>query len=217
MTNKLLIFFFVILIDKPTVFSQIENSFELTNIDSIYNFFDLKEVDDLLTIEKCFTSHVIANSSDVDSAFKDYLKKLISEIDSSGYYSCEISLLVDFVNLDLKSKIDLRTYHEIFTPNVLRRNTRQGLKDFYYDGINIQGDWVDLLKYYSRSDTIWKDYCIGMLESGTFPHFRDTLEGYCRYLDFDNQMHRLIVLIHFINHSSMWDYEECESTVHNKE
>lgn len=215
MEKKLIIILLAILIDNSIVFSQVENSFDLTSIDSIYSFFKPRELKDLLTIENIFTSHVLNNKSDIDSAYKDYLEKLLAQIDSHGYFSCEDTILVDFAKLDLKSKIELSTYHKIFMPNVSRSQTSTGFKTSYYDEINIQGDWVDLLTYYSKSDTIWKSYINGMLECGTFPYFRDTLEGYCKYLDFNNQMHRLIVLIHLINHSSEWNYEDCESTMHN--
>jgi hypothetical protein len=208
--NKLILTIAISVISINLGLSQDNKYYDLKSIDSISYFFHARELDDLYALDNYFIDFVIKEQNDIDKAYKDYLKQLIQQIEKSGeYYSCDNTMLVDLAKMDLKSKISLITYGKIFNPHLDRYYTDSDTISVYWDNINVKGKWMKFLSYYSKTDTIWKGYVEGIENSGTFPMFLDTLDSYVKMLDFNNQTHRLIVLIHLMGQSSMWTYEDC--------
>jgi hypothetical protein len=183
---------------------------DLRNIDSISSFFHPHVLDDLYYLDNYFTDYFVKNQSNIDSAYKSYLVRLIKQINDVGtYYSCDLTMLTDLAKVDLKTKLSPITYSNIFRPHLDRYYIDSDTLFVYWDNINVQGQWIKFLNYYSKTDTILTSYVKGMESSGTFPMFLDTLDSYVRLLDFNCQTHRLIVIIHLMGRSSTSLYDEC--------
>lgn len=78
-----------------------------------------------------------------------------------------------------------------------------------FNDVNVSGKWIKFLKYYGTIDPTWKDYSDGMEDYGGHPMFMSTLTNYSTMLNFNNQMDRLVVLIHLLGQTSIWTYTEC--------
>jgi hypothetical protein len=193
----------------PIVSQESENS-DLENIDSISSFFHQREIAELNKLDNYFTSSYLKDQSNIDYAYKELLQNIIKQInEDESYYTCNLTALVSLAKQDLKRKLNLMTFSKIFRPNLTRYYFDSDTLFVYFDEINVSGKYVDFLSYCAKKDTLLIGYVDTIKETGDFPMFLDCLEIYVDKFDFNNQVHRLIVLIHLMSQSSQWTYEDC--------
>mgnify|MGYP003563691182 CR=1 FL=1 len=218
MTNKSSFLVIMISVINLTLgLSQESKFYDLRRIDSISSFFHQREIEELIALDNYFISTILKDTVNVDIAYKEYLQSLINKINEvETFNSCELTELVVLAKQDLKRKLGPLTYTRIFRPDLARYYLESDTLFVYYDEINTCGKYIDFLSYYAKTDTLFKGYVETIKLTGDFPMFLDCLEIYVEKLDFDNQIHRLIVLFHLMSRSSLWIYDDClECTKHN--
>jgi hypothetical protein len=188
---------------NPTKNTQSQN---LIDYNKDYQFFTKTEIDELLLLDSLFNSYLNPNGLDIDSTYNDFLFKLISEANKNTIPSCEMTTLVNISKLNCKDYLSKSTFDKIFIQSDGHRGIERN--HYQYDEINANGQWIKLLDSYATEDTILIDYIDLSKETGTFPPFY-FFENYEQFLDLNNQIHRLIVIMHILNRISMWPYSDC--------
>jgi hypothetical protein len=204
--NSISIIFALLIISCGLNPSKITQSDDLANYNKDYQFFTKTEMDELLQLDSLFNSHLNPKGLDIDSIYNDFLFMMISEANEKNMPSCEMTTLVSLSKLNCKDYLSKSTVDKIFT----RSDGFRGVDKvhFQYDEINPSGHWIKFLDSYATKDTILIGYINSSKEIGTFPPFF-VFEDYDQFLDFDNQIHRLIVIMHILNRISMWPYSDC--------
>lgn len=204
--NSISIIFALLIISCGANSSKITQSHDLVDYNKNYQFFTKIEMDELLQLDSLFYSYLNPKGLDIDSIYNDFLYMLISEANEYIMPSCEMTTLVNISKLHCKDYLSKSTFDKIFTQSEGRRGIER--IHFQYDEINASGQWIKLLDSYATTDTTLTGYINSSKEMGTFPPFF-VFENYHQYLDFNNQIHRLFVIMHILNRISMWPYSDC--------
>jgi hypothetical protein len=178
---------------------------DLRDLDSIARFFNDNEIEKLIQLDDKFTNFVLQGDSDTIVGYNKFLHDLILDLEKYGYYSNNVKSLVDFSDLKLEAELKgTSLYDKIFYDGDQQIGAGGNLVKSTFCAINFDGVWIEFIQYNQSIDKldIWTDYVDFLESTGTFPNFLETLPFYIDLLDFNNQIHRLVVLIHFINHTS---------------
>ena len=179
----------------------------LRECDSISKFFNEEEINFLEKLDKEFIFFVIQEKKDTNRAFDKYISTVLKEFSKQGDYAKGTKGLVEFYKLNLLTELkESSAYEKIFWDSEVKFGIGDDQIISMCSGLQTNGGFVSFLEYYKSINELrfWSEYINAIQEMGTYTHFIDTLGAYKEYLDFNNQVHRLVLMMHIINHTSIY-------------